>query len=169
MTATVFDLQREALDKSIRASDLLQKALSLARELRATEIESWALSELNGYPESAKVPDYRRLSGEIGTWNPDRGTWLPVVLAFDPENALTRRACAQPVAEIETLASRANGGRIALPYPAEVQARIVAVTRLPSVPFLLVSESQLHALLDAIRAAVLDWALQLEERGIQGD
>lgn len=169
MTGTVFDLQREALDKSIRASDLLQDVLALARQLRATEIESWALCELNGYPESAKVPDYRRVSGEIGSWNPDRGAWLPVLVPFDPENTFTRRACAQPLAEIETLVARASGDRLALSYPPEVQARIVTVTRLPGVPFLLVPEAQFHGLLDAIRAAVLDWALLLEERGIQGD
>ena len=40
MTGIVLELQREALDKTVQISDLLRKAMLVARKLKVTEIES---------------------------------------------------------------------------------------------------------------------------------
>lgn len=48
MASVVIELQREALDRSIPASDLLRKALVVARKLSLPEFQSWIDRELNG-------------------------------------------------------------------------------------------------------------------------
>jgi hypothetical protein len=171
MTGIVRELQKEALDRSVRVSDLLRKALLVARKLKAPNIEAWIVAELNGYSDGANVPAYRTISGEIKSWNPYNGAWLPIIF---PESdakihrALTQRKCNQAIAEIESLLSKAESGQLAMPYPPEVQAKLMKAVDLVTPPVLLVSEARLHGIVDAIRTATLDWALQLEENGVLG-
>jgi hypothetical protein len=43
MTGIILELQKEALDKRTQISDLLRKALLVARKLKVQEIESWIM------------------------------------------------------------------------------------------------------------------------------
>ena len=98
MSGIVLKLQREALDKSTRVSDLLRKALLVARKLKVIDLESWILSELNGYSDGSSIPDYRWVSGEIKSFNPYNGMWLPIMFhesQSEIHRTLTRRQCNQ--------------------------------------------------------------------------
>jgi hypothetical protein len=47
MSSVIVELQREALDRNVHVSDLLRKALVVARNLALTEFQSWIELELN--------------------------------------------------------------------------------------------------------------------------
>ena len=79
MTSLVTELQREALDRSVPAADLLRKALVAARKLKIEGIQSWLKSELNGYSNSEEIPEYRSVHGEIKALNPYNGLWMPIM------------------------------------------------------------------------------------------
>jgi hypothetical protein len=173
MAGIVRELQKEALDKSVRVSDLLRKALLVARKLKVPEMEAWITSELNGYPKDATFPDYRIVTGQIRARNPITGAWLPVMF---PENAredildsLTRRQSNQSISEIESMVSDPDGDSMfAMPFSNRVQARLMKGTAMDSPPVLIVQVASLHGIVDAVRTAILDWALKLEEKGILG-
>lgn len=172
MTGIVRELQKEALDKSTRVSDLLRKALLVARKLKVPEIEAWLQHELNGYPDDAKFPDYRVVKGEIKSWNPYNGQWLPVMFSGNrPEihDALTRRQCNQAISEIESLIAKADGGELSMSYSPKVQRQLMQGSEMVHPPVLIVQESRMHGIVDAVRTAVLDWALKLEEQGVLGE
>jgi hypothetical protein len=78
MPGVVLDLQRDALDPKYPLTDLLRKALVVARKLKIVEFESWIDNELNGYrgPEES-VPNYRLLHGQVKCHNPYHG-WQPM-------------------------------------------------------------------------------------------
>jgi len=170
----VIELQREALDKSIRVSDLLRKALLVARKLNIVDLESWILSELNGYSNTDAVsfPPYRWVSGEIKSFNPYNGMWLPIMF---PESeakihqTLTRRPCGQAIAEIENLISSTKDGQLSMSYSSDVQAKLIKAADLISPPVLMVPGARFHGIVDAVRTTILDWALKLEENGISGE
>lgn len=172
MSGIVLELQREALDKSTRVSDLLRKALLVARKLKVVDLESWILSELNGYSKGSTVPDYRWVSGEIKTFNPYNGMWIPIMFHESQskiQRDLTRRQCNQAIAEIESLLSTIKDGQLSMTYSTEVQTNFIKVFDLDSPPVLIVPESRLHGITDTVRTTILDWALKLEEEGIVGD
>jgi hypothetical protein len=172
MPGIVLELQREALDKSARVSDLLRKALLVARKLKVVDLESWILFELNGYTDGSKIPDYRWMRGEIKSLNPYNGMWLPIMFResqSEIHNSLTKRQCSQAIAEIESLISTMKNGLLVMPYSSEIQAKLIEALDLDSPPFLIVQESRLHGITDAVRTTILDWALKLEEEGIIGD
>lgn len=47
MSSVIVELQREALDRNVHVSDLLRKALVVARNLALTEFQRWIELELN--------------------------------------------------------------------------------------------------------------------------
>lgn len=173
MSGIVLELQREALDKTVRVSDLLRKALLVARKLKVNNLESWILSELNGYPDNSSIPDYRWVHGQIKVFNPYNGMWLPIMFQesqSELQRSLTRRKCNQAIAEIENLISTTKNGQLGMPYSAEIQAKLMkAIEYFESPPVLIVPESRLHGIIDAVRTSILDWALKLEEEGIMGN
>jgi hypothetical protein len=172
MPGIVLELQREALDKSVHISDLLRKALLVAKKLKIVDLESWILSELNGYTDASMIPDYRWVSGEIKSFNPYNGMWLPIMFhesQSEMHNALTKRQCGQAIAEIESLISTTKDGQLCMQYSSEVQAKFIESLDLDSPPVLIVPESRLHGIIDTVRTMILDWALKLEEKGIIGD
>ena len=141
VTSLVTELQREALDRSVPAADLLRKALVAARKLKIEGIQSWLKSELNGYSNSEEIPEYRSVHGEIKALNPYNGLWMPIMF---PESmakvyrSLSNRKCGQSVAELEDLLTT-EFDTLTMPYAFELTARLTKLIDLDSPPVLVVS------------------------------
>lgn len=110
MSSIVLELQQDALNRNVLTSDLLRKALVVARKLRVQEIQTWLDLELNGYGDGADIPDYRKIWGEVRAWNPYHG-WQPVVFQNAKIETLVKtRTCSQAAAELESLVSSGESG-----------------------------------------------------------
>ena len=171
MTSLVNELQREALDRSVRTADLLPKALVVARKLRREDIQPWLTSELNGYLDTSDIPQYRSVIGEIKSYNPYNGIWMPILFPeslADFHRSLTNRKCGQAVSELEDLLT-SERDLLTMPYSAEVSARLTNMVDADSPPVMVISASKLRGILDTTRTTVLEWALQLEEQGVTGE
>ena len=169
MNSIVLDLQREAMDSSASFADLLRKALVVARKLGVTDIQEQLTNEMNGYPADAEVPKYRVIGGEIKAWNPYHG-WVPIMLQ-DGATArkLTTRPVHQTIGELEMLANSKAKGALQMSFPTELQNWLMKGMDVPLQPTLHISKSEIHGILEAVRNAVLDWSLKLEEQGILGE
>ena len=171
MMSLVNELQREALDRSVWAADLLRKALAVARKLQIEDIHLWLKSELNGCSHTEEIPEYRWVYGENRAFNPYNGMWIPIMFPESMANvhrSLTNRKCSQSVAELGDLLA-SESGMLIMPYPSEIAARLTSSINLDSPPVLVVSGAKLRGILDTTRTAVLEWELQLEEQGVTGE
>jgi hypothetical protein len=168
MPSVVRELQRDCLDPKVRVSDLLRKALVVARKLGLTELETWVSHELNGYPQEAEPPPYRDLPGQVRAWNPERG-WIPVRFS-DPKWArlFSSRKTNQAVAGLEALVDGDPEGILAMPFPPEIEKQVLTEPFLSNLS-LRTSPAAIHTILDAVRNAVLNWTLKLEEDGVVGE
>ena len=159
MTSLVNQLQREALDRSVRTADLLRKALVAARKLKVDDIQPWLKSELNGYTNSKEIPEYRAVQGEIKTFDPYNGIWMPIMFSESSANlhrSLTHRKCGQSVAELEDLLA-SESGMLTMVYSSEISAHLTNAIDLDSPPVLVISAAKLRGILDTTRTAVLEW------------
>jgi hypothetical protein len=172
MSSLVLELQAAAMDPSKRADALLRMALVVAAKLKLDDFKRWCEKELSGYGRE-DVPPYRRVRGELKAHNPYRG-WIPV-MTDDSElmEQLSNRDVGQSVSEIEhLLTDKDKGGILHIPLPHNVLLRVFGDTeafRLGMVPTLLVSETEMHGILAAIRDTILQWSLKLEQDGIVGE
>lgn len=170
MSSVIVELQREALDKNIRASDLLRKALIVARKLHLNEFQEWIEKELNGYKgNNEEVPEYRMATGQIRGWNPYNG-WIPLIFE-DPEeaDALSRRTTGQAIAEIENLLEKDSRSSLHMPFPQDLQRKLSQGFGYETEISLFVSPTALVKIVDVVRNIILNWALKLEDEGILGE
>lgn len=170
MASIVLELQRDALNRTVPVSDLLRKALVVARKLGLTEMQQWLELELNGYGASEQCPQYREVTGRVMGWNPYRG-WIPV--GFDDaeeQRRLSARKCGQSIAELESLVNDATkGAGYHMPFPVDQTLRLSSGMSLRTQLSLFTQKAALVGIIDAVRNSVLDWALKLEEGGVLGE
>lgn len=170
MSSIVIELQRDALDRNIHASDLLRKALVVAKKLKVGEFEAWASQELNGHPKVEDVPEYRQIRGYVRAWNPYHG-WQPVMFASpDKEEMLSKRPCVQSIAEIESLLDdRSGSGTLAMPFPSKTEKQLREAIEFDTEITLIVPSTALVRIVDTVRTIILNWALKLQDDGILGE
>ena len=168
MNSIVLELQRDAMESSITVSDLLRKSLVVARKLEIADFEEWVSLEMNGYDASKLIPSYRSVRGVVKAKSPVLG-WIPVII---PDERLNEFYCkqkiTQPASSLESLHASSDTV-IMMNYPAEVEASLMKATGSSFLPVLHVGKNQFHAIVDAIRNTILDWALKLEKEGILGE
>ncbi|WP_152540909.1 hypothetical protein [Luteimonas huabeiensis] len=168
MESLVLELQRDALDKNVSTTDLLRKALVVARKLNVTDTVEWITNELNGYPSGVEVPDYRKIRGELKVFNPYHG-WQPLFFADTKQaDLLCVRATSQSISELEQIVS-GDSDMAYVKFPKDLEKSLMERMEVPLEPAVLIAKTRIHGLLDRVRNSVLEWALQLEEKGVVGE
>jgi hypothetical protein len=171
MSSLVDELQRDALNPDVRVSDLLRKAKTIAVKLDLPELAAWVEKELNGYGDS-QVPDYRIIRGRLKGLNPYHG-WQPVIFDDpDLEDAFSKQAIGQRVAELEHVVDRGENserGELMIPLASVAAQHLMRATGQTMEFQIRVSASDPVGILDAVRNALLDWGLKLEQSGIKGE
>lgn len=170
MLGLVLELQSDSLNKNVRCSDLLRKALVISRKLGVDAIEAWIRHELNGYPiNDDDVPDYREINGLIKVWNPYQG-WQCLNF-IDPKQAelLSKRKIMQPIGELDALLDKNGDGELQVPFPQHIVNSLMKGMSVSLQPTLHVSFTEIVGILDSVRNSVLEWALELEKNGIIGE
>lgn len=170
MSSIVEELQRGALNRNTPVSDLLRMAKVISVKLNLPDLAKWVDHELNGYGMT-QIPAYRMIKGQLKGKNPFHG-WQPVL--FDDEEIeklFTNQPIGQPVAEMEHMLSRAAGGsgEMMIPLSGQAATQLMRATGM-SFPFaVIVSSGEAWGIVDAVRTALLDWSLKLEQAGIKGE
>lgn len=168
MQPIVLQLQQDALDRDLPTSNLLRKAFVVAKKLKLTDFEVWIDGELNGY-FGKKVPEYRRVTGQIKGWNPYNG-WIPLLFQ-DPKmaEAASRSFVQQPISELQHLVDGSPGTSLEIPFPPALQRELSKGFGFETKVHLHITKAAVVRIIEAVRTAVLDWALQLESVGIVGE
>lgn len=169
MTGLVEEIQRDALNPSTPVSTILRKVKVAAAKLKLGNVESWVEKELNGYT-NCPIPDYRVLYGKPQALNPYQG-WIPIILNDDEHNtALSKVDCRQSVSSFEDLIARTSTSFVEMPLPPGV---IRALNSGLEFEFgrmsVHLSVIQIQGVIDTVRNAALDWAIELEKAGIVGE
>ncbi len=160
------------MDGNVRVITLLRKAKVVATKLKLAEALAWIDAEIDGYPneEGVTLPAYRQLTGELMGFNPYRG-WEPVQYE-DPEFAeiISQAPLGQALGAVEEGLFRAGRtGAFTFSMSPGRKSRIMQAIRFSNDVRLQLSETSLFAVVDAVRHLILNWALELESKGILGD
>lgn len=167
MASLVEEIQRDALDPTIRTATLLRKVKLAAAKLQLPAVEEWVDKELNGY-NGSPVPNYRQMRGIPKAFNPYNG-WIPIMV--DPKSMaiISRVHDGQSVAAIEDLLNNEQGS-FYMPLSHELIHELnkgahVTLGQMGN----FISRGVLVSILDQVRNMVLDWAIELEKSGIKGE
>lgn len=169
MPALVPELVNMASDPTISTADLLRRALVVARRLSVPELVNWINSELNGYGDE-EVPEYRKVIGHLHAEDPYRGD-VPFQVPQEIAEVVTSIPLPQPLPELQQLAKSESLLRRYFPAPQEkiLMQMMVDGSGFATRPFVKFSPIQIGGLVERVRSRILDWALDLEGRGISGE
>ena len=143
---------------------LLRQTKLIAAKLGLEDVEAWVNFELNGYPTdgSVEVPSHRIVKSEsLVVHNPYRG-WQ---YAGDVSRSVE---VFQPIAEVEMLSQQEQcsytphknfsiQSSLGLGYASQWPQRVI------------INPSEFKGVLEAVRNELLQWAINLEKRGIKGE
>lgn len=167
MDSLVLELQKDVLDQSIYLPDLLRKALLVSRKLKIKDIEEWLNDELNGY-EAQSVPSYRIITGELKAFNPYRG-WIPVDMGSELQASMCEHPTYDSVSQIIDLVERTETGTVIVKFSANLSTAFRNLMGRDFEPALHVPVHKLVRILDVTKTKIMDFALDLEARGILGE
>lgn len=169
MPGLILELQVDALDTNVRVSDLLRKALVVSKKLGINEIERWIQNELNGYSTHEEIPAYRKIRGEVKVWNPYHG-WQPLNFGNAQHGeVLSSRTIGQPVSELDSLKENGQEGNLRVPFSQQITNTLMKSMSVPLQPSLHVPYTEIIGIIDTVRNNLLQWALELEQKGIIGE
>ena len=118
-----------------------------------------------------EVPAYRMIHGQLKGKNPFHG-WQPVF--FDDEEIeklFTNQPIGQPLGEIEHMLSQtaSGSGELMIPLSGQAATQLMKATGM-TLPFaVIIGSGTAWGIVDAVRTALLDWSLKLEQAGIKGE
>ncbi len=166
MPSLVEQLQRDAADPAVSVPTLLRRAKISAKKLGLKKVETWIEHELNGY--SSDLPEYRKVSGRLMAWNPYRG-WIPMMGEPEVISTLSQTSTAQSVDELQSLLDQQPDGTLAVELNPRLTGVLNGMVEMPMPRYVVrVERSALVGIMNAVRNAVLEWALSLEEHDITG-
>ena len=171
MSKLVIELQQECLNPKCSFSDLCQKAYFIARKLDQDEMVEFLKKEINGYPTSKEVPEYRNANVFFKARNPMRG-WIPIQLPSKGTfEELSTWPITMSISEIQTAVDNKDLQTISMIIPLELQQFLIEAARIPNryEIKMFFSKTQLVRILNTIKNQILDWALNLEQKGILGE
>lgn len=162
MASLIEQLQADALERSVPITDLLRKAKIAAVKLGSADFAAWIERETAGYVHGEDVPPYRKLYAEFKFRNPVRG-WCPIVPGGH------ERIIRQSIGEISALLDGPSDASFGMSVGPEVIAAVSKDLGFNVDVKSWVSRAALENIVEAVRDAVLDWALKLEAAGVRGD
>ncbi|MDT2806615.1 hypothetical protein K5X77_08970 [Vagococcus lutrae] len=169
MGKIVLDLQQEALSKDSDVLNLLRKAYIVARKLKLNEFEEWVNNELNGYQETDKIPDYRKVRGEVKAWNPYLG-WIPMIIQNNEiANQLSEHLASDSIPNLKNVYESLNGNHATLQFDAGMNNLLSKSSGVNTKYALMISANQIYNIMERVRNIVLDWSITLEENDILGE
>lgn len=166
------EIQAAAVDSATPLSDLLRKCAVLASRLGNAEFKSWVAHELNGYPDSQALPEYRILKvASQGEFCGAFGSALhnaPIPPATIPEKLrhfVEEAPMSDSVAVLESILSGDSTATFQIPWPADL-TMVVGQQIYRDMNCLqasrVVSRGQLTGILDTVRNRILSFVLGIE-------
>lgn len=170
-TSLVLELQQMASDPSVLVSSLLLKAKMVAVKLGLTEIVARLDHELTGYAgemKTADLPQYRWTHGTLKVHNPYNGLCPIVIENGEMEQALTKAFIPNSVLELENSIKNDDSVFSAGFQEGQRKWLFKNVDHMGMPMLNVISKTTLIGIVASVRAAVLNWSLDLEQRGVMG-
>lgn len=169
MSNLIEQVQAETVDSSASLSSLLLKVKLIAAKLEMGETAEWVNAELQGYGDSKdEYPAYRRTVGRVMAYSSYHG-WQPPEGNSQILDALSERYIADSVSAIEDILDQDGGGTLSLPISSSVKNGFLEDNPGWTDMHTEIQRSALVSVLDHVRTMVLNWALELESKGISGE
>ena len=169
MTRLVEELQKDCVNPIYSYANLFQKAYFIAKKLEQNDMIEFLKNEIDGYGHK-KVPSYRYVNVVYKAKNA-LNQWKPLIIPIDnPLVQYQHISVKQSIAEIESFLS-SKEETIICPISAELHDAFEDYKpELSSMDICAhCSKHQYKAFLEKGKRLLIDWSIDLEQKGILGE
>lgn len=178
--SAILELQELARKSSTDIVELVMSAYTIAKKLKLKDFVDWCNTELEGYSDSDKLPEYRYIYATIMVssrldGNEITANWLDI----EETASLQKRGIAQSISSLVGFQfSGDEKGFSSFQFDYNKNQYIlrrgynrgfVNIHPSYSVAFSKFHISEIHKIFGAIRKIISDWALECENQGIKGE
>lgn len=167
----VEELQAKAINSNERVVSTLRMAKVVATKLDQADAVIWIDRELSGYDgvTAEQLPPYRRIDGTPKAFNPFHG-WQPIMFS-DAEvlEKLSNVPIGMPLGALEEMLDGRETDFFVFPYPPDLRTRLMKAIDFETDVHCELSPGAVFNIIDAVRNLILNWALELEKKGILGE
>jgi len=168
------EIRVAATDSEVKLPDLLRKCKVLAARLRHQEFAEWVGRELNGYPDAAGLPEYRRVHVEslgkfVGPLNSgiDNARIPTSALPENLKHHANEARFFDSVSSLGCLADDEGTTTLCAKWSADVVAYVAKKHPMYRDMVLIdawqvISSATVAGILDTVRTRILDFVLALE-------
>ena len=169
MAKLVEELQKDCISPVYSYANLFQKAYFIAKKLEQNDMIEFLKNEIDGYGHN-NVPDYRYVN-VVYKANGNSRQWMPIIIPVNSRLAQYQHVpVKQSVAEIESYLNLKDDA-IICPISAELHTLFEEL--MPEYSFMDIcahySKHQYKAFLEKGKRLLIDWSIDLEEKGILGE
>jgi hypothetical protein len=162
MSSAVRSLQSAISEGRQSLTPLLRQTKLIAAKLNLPDVEKWVDKELRGYPTPAELPPYRKVRTlHIEIFHPYNGWQLAGNLSLTIP-------VMQPISEVENL-SRGETATMNVPknFPVSDSTGLGIAKTWPQ--RVVITGSEYKCIVEAVTDELLQWSIELEKRGIEGN
>lgn len=165
----VLELQALASDPAADIMAVLLKAKMIATKLSLDDLSEWIEYEIDGYPSTDLLPEYRVGSGMVKAWNPYHG-WVPVGFGKLPADIVDDIQTYHLTESISSMQKQdMSDGTLRLHMPPSLINMIFKEGNRPPEACWFFSVNKLEHIVTTVRNKILSWSLELEKQGIMGE
>lgn len=159
----ILQIQELALSSDCDIVQLLRRSHVAAVKLGLDETVDWLHHELDGYPLDVDIPEYRYIKPRVCMKDPfDRR----IELVTEPD--IPELPCLESASALA--AGLTNSGSVfCMEFGGELKQQLIDRYNLKGSPYFEVSCVAVKKLLDRLQNNILNWALELEQRGVVGE
>lgn len=156
--SSIIKLQKDLIGETKRLSSILREAYLVAKKLKLDDFSKWIEKEMNGYDVDDTVPDYRRIKGIIKIISLDYDC---ITVDCGNEKTDDTLYIIQGISAIEALVlDKKNKLTIQIP---------TSFVNLNNGTHIFIDASIMSSIIDSSRKKLLDWTLELEQKGIKDE
>jgi len=164
--SAVGDLRKAIVEGNEPVTQLLRHAKLIAAKLNLSDIAEWVDWELKGYPKDVDVPRYGKIRMQtLQVHNPVHG-WIYAgdINHFNLEIPYKH--------SIDAVVNCANGEQVGFPVPNGTNPFGVQDSFGEDCDYqqrMVVTGAQFKQVIEAVKTRLLEWTIELENRGIEGE
>jgi len=167
----ILALRNSVLNHECDIVNVLFNAHVVAKTFGFNDFDDWITTELDGYQNGARIPEYRHFQGVLKAGDSYNHWVIADFCDAELEQQISEQVLVDPISKIVSLSNKDYDNRLILSLPEQLQATLNSVfqNRYCTQFALFIPTDVLVNIVNAVKREIIDWTIKIEAENINRD